>query len=66
MKCVWSVPVEKAAQCPVPINEKVEGSVEEEHGQRVIKQPQHEDGVDAVRGAADEYQHVWGQLEGEI
>ena len=52
------MPVDEASGCPVIAEEEVDGGVEEEHGDRVVEQPQDVDGVNAVRRAAHEQQTV--------
>ena len=57
------IPVDKAAQAPSVMNEEVNSRIEQQHRQRVIEQPQEENGVDTVGSAAQESQDVWRQLQ---
>ena len=49
---------------PLSVCEESEGDVEEEHGHRVIEQPQDEDGVDAVGSAGEEEEEVGREAQG--
>jgi hypothetical protein len=55
---MWYMPVNTTAQSPVSIQEEVDGSKQEQHGHRVVEETQHEDGVDAIRGAAHKEEHI--------
>lgn len=56
------LPVNAAAQGPVTIQEEVDGHKQQHHGNGVIEQTQHKDGVDAVGGTAHEEEHVGRDL----
>ena len=60
---MWYMPVNTTAQSPVSIQEEVDGSKQEQHGHRVVEETQHEDGVDAIRGAAHKEEHIRRNLE---
>ena len=57
------MPVNATAQSPVSVQEEVDGGKQQQHGHRVVEETQHEDGVDAVGGAAHEEEDVRRNLE---
>lgn len=56
-------PEAEAAPGPVVLQEEVDSQEEDCHGNRVIKESQNEDGVDAVGGAAHEEENIGGNLQ---
>ena len=57
------MPVNATAQSPVSIQEEVDGAKQQQHGHRVVEETEHEDGVDAVRGAAHKEEDIRRNLE---
>lgn len=57
------LPVNTAAQCPVPISEEVYSGKQQHHGHRIIKETQHKDGVNAIRSATHKEEHIGRNLE---
>lgn len=56
------LPVKAAAQSPVSVHEEVDGCKQQHHGHRVVKETQHKDGVDPIRGTAHKEEHIWRNL----
>lgn len=61
----WHLPINATTQGPVAINEEVDGSKQEHHCDRIIKESQHKDGVNAIRSAAHKEEHIRWNLKGE-
>lgn len=61
---VGPTPEQQAAPGPAVLQEEVDSEEEDGHGHGVVEEPQDEDGVDAVGGAAHEEEDVRGDLAG--
>lgn len=61
----WHLPINATAQGPVTIDEEVDSSKQEHHGDWIIEESQHKDGVNAIRSAANKKEHVRRNLKRE-
>lgn len=57
------VPVNATAQGPVSIHEEIDSCKQQHHGHWVVKETQHKDGVDPIRGTAHEEEDIGRNLD---
>lgn len=57
------LPVKSTAQGPVSIHKEVDSCKQQHHGNWIIKESQHKDGVDAIGGTTHEEEYIGRNLE---